>query len=377
MARPSERYPLAIAHDYLTQRGGAERVVLAMSRAFPEAPIYTLLYDPDGTFPEFRDRRIVTSPLNRVGPLRRHHRAALPLLPVAASRLRVPADVVLASSSGWAHAFRTDGRLIVYCHNPARWLYQTTEYLGSGWRGALKGAALALMRAGLVRWDRRAAARADRYLANSSVVRERILRAYGIEAEVLFPPADMNAEGRQHPVPELLDWSGEGYHLVVSRLLPYKNVDVVVEAFTGLDERLVVVGSGPEEARLRSMAGPNVRMLSGLTDEQLRWAYAHAVALIAPSHEDFGLTPLEANAFGKPVVALRAGGYLDTVVEDRSGVFFITADAAALRAALAAAKDRDWDVAEIIGNAQRFSPAVFTERLMQVLAFGPGSRKPR
>jgi glycosyltransferase involved in cell wall biosynthesis len=259
MARPSERYPLAIAHDYLTQRGGAERVVLAMSKAFPEAPIYTLLYDPDGTFPEFRDRRIVTSPLNRVGPLRRHHRAALPLLPVAASRLHVPADVVLASSSGWAHGFRTDGRLIVYCHNPARWLYQADEYLGPGWRAALKRTALAPVRAGLVRWDRRAAARAERYLANSSVVRERILRAYGIQAELLFPPAGVSVHGSQAPVPELLDWSGEGYHLVVSRLLPYKNVDVVIEAFTGLDERLVVVGSGPEEERLRDMAGPNVR----------------------------------------------------------------------------------------------------------------------
>jgi glycosyltransferase involved in cell wall biosynthesis len=366
MARPSERYPLAIAHDYLTQRGGAERVVLAMSRAFPEAPIYTLLYDPDGTFPEFRDRRIVTSPLNRVGPLRRHHRAALPLLPLAASRLRVPADVVLASSSGWAHAFRTDGRLIVYCHNPARWLYQTNEYLGSGWRAALKRAAFAPMRAGLVRWDRRAAARADHYLANSSVVRERIFRAYGIEAQVLFPPAGVNAQGSQVPVPELLDWSGDGYYLVVSRLLPYKNVDVVIEAFTGLDERLVVVGSGPEAERLRAMAGPNIRMLSGLTDEQLRWAYAHAAALVAPSHEDFGLTPLEANAFGKPVVALRAGGYLDTVVENVSGVFFGTPDAAALRTALLAAKDWEWDVAEVVRNAQRFSPETFSDRLVKV-----------
>src|SRR5690606_8013054 len=120
------------------------------------------------------------------------------------------------------------------------------------------------------------------YLANSSVVRERIRTAYGIEAEVLFPPAGMRAEGPQSPVSELVDWAEEGYHLVVSRLMPYKNVDVVLQAFAGLDERLVAVGSGPEEERLWLIAGPNVRMLPGLGDEQLRWTYAHATALIAP-----------------------------------------------------------------------------------------------
>ena len=124
------RPTVAIAHDYLTQRGGAERVVLALHRAFPDATIHTTLYDPDGTYPEFRDARIVTSPINRIGPLRREHRAALPLLPYAVSRLRIDADVVVASSSGWAHGVPTTGRKIVYCHAPARWLYQADAYLG-------------------------------------------------------------------------------------------------------------------------------------------------------------------------------------------------------------------------------------------------------
>ena len=126
MSRPR----VAIAHDYLTQRGGAERVVLAMLRAFPEAEVHTLLYDPEGTFPEFRDAHVVTSPLNRLAPLRRHHRLALPLLAPAASRLRVDADVTLVSTSGWAHGFDIRGRSLVYCHNPARWLYQADDYLG-------------------------------------------------------------------------------------------------------------------------------------------------------------------------------------------------------------------------------------------------------
>ena len=155
MTRPR----VAIAHDYLTQRGGAERVVLALHRAFPEATIHTTLYDPDGTYPEFRDARIETSPLNKVGRLRRSHRAALPFLAPASSRLRIDADVVVASSSGWAHGFAITGRRLVYCHAPARWLYQPVEYLGGPPYSSARGLALAAMRPFLLRWDRRAAAR--------------------------------------------------------------------------------------------------------------------------------------------------------------------------------------------------------------------------
>ena len=136
---------MAIAHDYLTQRGGAERVVLAMLRAFPEATVHTLLYDPDGTFPEFRDARVVTSPLDRIGPLRRNHRLALPVLAPAASRMTVDADLTVVSTSGWAHGFDVRGRSLVYCYNPARWLYQTDDYLGDV--SALSPQALAVRRA--------------------------------------------------------------------------------------------------------------------------------------------------------------------------------------------------------------------------------------
>ena len=147
---------VAIAHDYLTQRGGAERVVLTMLEAFPDATLYTTLYDPESTYPEFRDARIVTSALDRFGPLRRHHRAALPLLAAASSRLRVDADVTVVSSSGWAHGFDISGRRLVYCHNPARWLYQADDYLGGSSSRARTGRlALALGAPPLRRWDRR------------------------------------------------------------------------------------------------------------------------------------------------------------------------------------------------------------------------------
>ncbi|WP_427383657.1 glycosyltransferase [Janibacter sp. G56] len=236
---------IAIAHDYLTQRGGAERVVLAMLRAFPDATIHTTLYDADGTFPEFRDADIRVSPLNRAGVLRRHHRAALPLLlPFAASGLNIDADLVIASSSGWAHGFPTTGRKLVYCHAPARWLYQSERYLGGDPRRSPVGLALLALKAPLRAWDQRAAATGDTYLANSHVVRERIGEAYGIDAQVLPPPFAVDTTGPMEPVPTVAAWAEGGYHLVVSRLLPYKNVDRIIDAFRGLPERLLVIGAG-------------------------------------------------------------------------------------------------------------------------------------
>lgn len=252
-----------------------------MLRAFPDATVHTTLYDPEGTFPEFRDARIVTSPLNRVGLLRRHHRAALPFLAPAASRMRIDADVVIASSSGWAHGFPTTGRKLVYCHAPARWIYQSETYLGSALRRSPKGWALLGLRAALRRWDQRAARTGDRYLANSHVVRDRIHEAYGINAEVLAPPFALDTAGHQDPVPEIADWVG--YHLVVSRLLPYKNVDEIIDAFRGLPERLVVVGAGPMLDELRESAPSNVAVVTDLTDDQMRWVYANASALVAAS----------------------------------------------------------------------------------------------
>jgi glycosyltransferase involved in cell wall biosynthesis len=359
----THRPRVAIAHDYLTQRGGAERVVLALHRAFPDAPIHTTLYDPAGTYPEFRDAHVVTSPIDRVAPLRRDHRAALPVLPWAISRLPVEADVVVASSSGWAHGVPTTGRKLVYCHAPARWLYQTDAYLGGPAARSVRGRALLAVGSRLRRWDRAAAASADRYLANSSVVRDRVREAYGIEADVVAPPYGIDASGPRENVPALLDWADDGFLLVVSRLLPYKNVDVAVDAVRGLDERLVVVGSGPLEARLRAEAPGNVRLVTGLTDAQLRWTYAHASRLLAPSLEDFGLTPLEAAAFGVPTLALHAGGYLDTIDTSANGAFFDAPTVEAVRCAVLEAREQRWDPDAVRAHAARFSEERFHARM--------------
>lgn len=352
---------IAIAHDYLTQRGGAERVVLTMQRAFPEATIYTTLYHPEGTYPEFASANIRTSWLNRFAVFRRDHRKALPLLALAASTLRVDADVVVVSSSGWAHAFPTRGKRVVYCYSPARWLYQTDTYLGREATHSLKGLALLGLRPFLRWWDRRKARRAGHYLAISRVVQERIRRTYGMPSHVVPAPHSFDASLPSEPIEEIAE--REGYYLVVSRLLPYKNVTEVVEAFRGMpDQSLVIIGDGPLRETLLADLPTNVTLLRGLSDGQMRWAYQHCKAVIAPSIEDYGLTPLEGGVFGKPTLALRAGGYLDTIKEGLSGDFFETPTAEAI--AEAVRRDRDnWDPKAIIEHVDQFSERHFIERL--------------
>lgn len=363
------RPEIAIAHDYLTQRGGAERVVLAMHRAFPEAIIYTTLYDPDGTYPEFRDANIVVSPLNRFPLFRRNPRLALPLLPLAASALKVPADVVVASSTGWAHGFQMNGRVFVYCHSPARWLYLTEQYLGASASRSLVGWAVSLLKPLLRRWDQRAAHRAHQYVANSTTVQQRVMEVYGINASVFHPPHSVDTAGVRESVPGLEEFIHAGGHfLVVSRLLPYKNVDQAIQAFQGLEERLLIVGAGPQANRLRASLPKNVRLVSGLTEAQMRWAYATCAAVIAPSHEDFGITPLEAGAWGKPTIALRAGGYLDTIVEGVTGMFFEEPVASQIRESVLQFQPEEWNAESIRSHVAKFSEDKFSVRLRREIS---------
>jgi glycosyltransferase involved in cell wall biosynthesis len=311
--------PVAIVHDYLTQRGGAERVVETFIAAFPGAPVLTSLYDADATFEAFRAVDVRTGVLDRVAALRRHHRAALPLLAPWFMTRNVDADVVLASSSGWAHEVRTDGRLVVYCHAPARWLYQRDRYLGDahGGAGVAARCGLAVLSPALRSIDRAAARRADTYLANSSATAAQVRRLYGRDAEVLCPSPALDPAGARAEVAGL----EEGVVLCVSRLLPYKHVDIVIEAARALpDRRFCIVGDGPERRRLESAAPRNVTFLGVIGDDELRSCYAAASVLVALSYEDFGLTPLEAASFGTPTVARRFGGYLDTVVDHVTGV---------------------------------------------------------
>lgn len=356
---------VAIAHDYLTQRGGAERVVLTLAKAFPDAPIYTTLYSPDDTYPEFADHRVVVSWLNRISLFRKNHRLALPLLPLAAKSLKSNADVLVVSSSAFAHGARNTGRVLVYCHTPPRFLYLSDEYLGSGAAARLIGAALKPLKP-LFRWmDRAAANRADRYVANSSVVRKRIDEIYGFEADLVFPPHAIDLDGAKESISDASEFGR--YSLLVSRLLPYKNVDKVVEAFRSMPEQnLLIVGAGPLAAELRASLPPNVKLVSGLTDAQMRWAYSNATFLIAPSFEDFGLTVVEGAAWGLPAITLGAGGYLDTVVPDVTGVYFQEPTAEAIVEAFKRALGKDWDRERIRAHAGIFSEGRFIAKIQEM-----------
>ncbi len=354
---------VALVHDYLTQRGGAERVVLAMAGAFPAAPLYTSLYHPGSTFPAFRGIDVRTSPIDRAALLRRHHRLAFPLLAPAMSRMRVDADIALCSSSGWAHGVAATGRKIVYCHTPARWLYQSDRYL----EGMPSAAGVALRSAGplLRRWDVRAARSADCYLVNSTVVRDRVRLLYQIEPEVLPPPMTFQVEGEAKPVEGLEG----GFMLSVSRLLPYKNVGPIVDAFRQLPaQRLVVAGAGPLLEDLRAKAPANVTLLGAVDDATLRWLYRSCLGLVAASYEDFGLTPVEAAAFGKPTTALRWGGFLDTVIDGVTGTFFDEPSAGLIASAISELLDQHWDPRRLIDHAERFSTGRFQDCLRKLVS---------
>jgi glycosyltransferase involved in cell wall biosynthesis len=216
------------------------------------------------------------------------------------------------------------------------------------------------MRPRLRRWDRRAAASADLYLTSSTAVRERIREAYGIPAELVPPPYAIDPGGPREALPDV----EPGFYLCVSRLLPYKNLDAVVAAFGLLPERrLLLVGDGPIAGRLRRAAPPNVIFRRRVTDRQLRWLYSSCRALVAAAHEDYGLTPLEAAAFGKPAAVLRWGGFLDTVVEGRTGLFFDAPEPAAIATAVRRLESAAFGSHAIVAHAERYSEANFIEAL--------------
>lgn len=354
---------VALVHDYLNQRGGAERVVLELAAMFPRAPLYTSLYRPESTFPGFRALDVRTSPLQRL-PVDRRFRALLPLYPAAFRALgELDAELVLSSSSGWAHAVRTSPRAFhaVYCYTPARWLYG--QYMGS----ASAQRALAPFAGALRRLDARAARRADLYIGISRLVSDRIRRVYGREAPVVYPPVDV---ARFAPSPR-----GERL-LVVSRLLAYKRVDLVVDAATRAGLGLDVVGDGPALADLRRRAGPTVRFHGRLPDADITELFQCCRAFCLPGAEDFGITPVEANAAGKPVVAFAGGGALETVVDGVTGTFFARQTPDALLDALRRCDALETAPAAIAEHAARFSVRAFRESLSAVLADATARARP-
>jgi glycosyltransferase involved in cell wall biosynthesis len=330
-------------------------VVLELAAIWPSAPIYTSLYRPGSTFPQFATHDVRASPLDRL-PVDDGFRSLFPLYPAAFRALGVLApDLALSSSSGWAHGVRTAPGTFhaVYCHTPARWLY-ATEHLGASRRTQALTPALGAFR----RWDRRAAHRADLYIANSDETRRRIALRYGLQAPVVYPPVDID---RFRP-------SERGERLlVVSRLLPYKRVDVVVDAATQAGIGLDIVGIGPAMADLQRRAGPTVAFHGRLEDDDVTRLMEACRAFCLPAKEDFGITPVEANAAGKPVVALRAGGALESIEDGVSGCFFDRHDPADLLDAVRRCDRIDTTPEGIAAMARRFSPKAFHDCLLSTL----------
>ncbi|MGH3504504.1 MAG: glycosyltransferase [Nocardioidaceae bacterium] len=348
---------VAIVHDYLTQRGGAERVALALLRAFPNARLLTSVYNPEGTFAEFRNYDVETLWLNRFRIFRRDPRLALPLLPNAFSGAFVGGvDLVICSSSGWSHGVLTDAPKLVYCHNPARWLYQTSDYLRSV-PAALRPAVRGLLPY-LLRWDQAASRSVGQYVANSTVVRDRVWRTYGRPADVVHPPIGVQCRSPSVAVPGI----EPGFLLTVSRLRAYKNVRQVCEAVATLpSERLVVVGGLPERARGSWPA--HVVGLTDVPDEQMRWLYANCAGLVAVGHEDFGLTPVEAYSFGKPAIVLRGGGYIDTSIDGLTGVFVEAATTEQMQTGIRRLRAATFDPCTLRDHAARYTQQAFASAM--------------
>lgn len=354
---------VAFVQDHLVQRGGAERGLLSMLKAAPTAEIVTPFYVPEHCYPEFRSCRIRTSPLNRLGPVRRRHRMTLPAMPVIMSGLTVDADVVICGTSGWAQGVRTSGRKVLYFYALTRWLYEQEAYLkgaGRGTRLAAKGLAPVLER-----WDRRTVASGDRFITEGTVMQRRLREIYGIDAEVIPLPNTLDVGAERREVVGL----EPGFHLCASRLMPYKNVDVLVAAFADLpQERLVVAGDGPMLERLRQTATPNVTFLGRCDDDVLRWLYGACRAVITAAIEPFGLTPVEGAAFAKPTVALKDGGFVDTVVDGHTGVHFDAAEPELVRRAVERAAAMRFDEAAILEHSEQYAEDLFVQRVADVIA---------
>jgi glycosyltransferase involved in cell wall biosynthesis len=341
---PRRAARVVVVHDYLTQRGGAERVLLAILDAFPGARLLTSVYEPSRTYPEFKRFHVETTWLQRFGPFRRDPRLAMPLLGRAfAGRTISDADLVICSSSGWAHGVRTDAPKLVYCHNPARWLYQPDDYFGSLPRPVRRAARLA--GEPLRSRDRKWASQADAYVANSNNVAGRVRQEYGIDPDIVHPPVAIDRFGPQRR-PAAVPSS---FFLTISRERCYKNVEAISQAAARVGTPLVVVGGAadpyPSESTIH---------LGRVPDDELRWLYANCLALVAAGHEDFGLTPIEANSFGSPVLALRAGGYLETVSDGVSGLFFDEASPAAIADVMRHFLDRRFHEYEVRQHAANF-----------------------
>jgi glycosyltransferase involved in cell wall biosynthesis len=365
---------LVLAHDYLGQFGGAEKVVLELCRTFPDAPLYASYYAPDRTFAEFQEQDVRTTFLNAAPGIEKWYRAYLAAYPLAFRMANLPdCDVVLSSSSAFAKGVKIPSSAvhICYCHSPMRFAWGLDAYLNNDCRrNALISTGLRPMMRALCEWDLRTNTNVDLFIANSQNVAGRIERLYGRHADVIYPPVEL---GRFAP-------NGRGpedFYLVVSRLAGYKRVDLAVEACTKLRRRLIVAGDGPQRAYLESIAGPTVEFLGTVGWAAVPDLMSRCRALLFCGDEDFGMVPVEAMASGRPVIAYGRGGALETVVDGETGLFFDMPFSESLMAAIVRFEALDDFPSDACAKrAATFSDDRFRRQITEVVQQASLAREP-
>jgi len=360
---------IALVCDFLTKFGGAQQVLLAMHELYPEAPIHCLLYDEKGTMNKFANAKIVPSGLQK-SVLHKRPKFLLPKFASAVEEFDLSQyDVVISSSDSFAHGVITKPATfhLCYCHTPMRYAWDwANEYLAENNIGfGLKGIAVRNIIHNLRIWDRVAADRVDHFLANSENVRTRIAKYYRTESEVLFPPVDLEGikpSGKPH----------EDYYLIVSRIEPYKKIKLAVEAFKDLKQKLVIVGEGSDLDHLKSIASDNIEFVGPKYDQELYTYFQNAKAFIFPGEDDFGITPVESMAAGRPVSAFRKGGTLETVIEGKTGVFFDESTAESLKKSVVQLEEHydDFSPEACRKQAELFSKKSFQSALKKAVDEG-------
>jgi glycosyltransferase involved in cell wall biosynthesis len=333
-------------------------VFLAMSDIWPEADIYTAVYDERGTEGRFADREVRTSFLQRLRPSARTFRTLLPLYPAAIESFDFSGyDVVVSSSSAWAHGVICDESTVhvCYCHNPFRYAWNDRDRTLAERRDPVSRSMLRALFRRWRQWDWIAAQRVDRYLANSRTTQARIRAYFGRESRVIYPPVETERFSTGTP---------GGYYVVLSELMPHKRIDRAVEAFNRLRLPLVIAGDGPDGRHLRRMAGPTIRFAGRVSDREVARLLAGSRALVVTAVEEFGIAAVEAQAAGRPVISVGAGGALETVEDGVTGCFW-SGEADELAAAVAAFDDAAIDPAACVENASRFDVEAFRDALPQ------------
>jgi glycosyltransferase involved in cell wall biosynthesis len=354
---------VALVHDYLNQPGGAEKVVEVFAEMFPEAPIYTSVYDADRMPDAWRARDIRTSFMQKLSPRLSVAKALFPLYPAAFELFDFRKyDLVLSSTTTFAKAVitRPETCHICYCNNPTRFLWMYHDYFENERFPRALGAMFPWLLSPLRVWDYTVAQRVDYFIAGSKNAARRIAKYYRRQSDVVQPPID----GASFWISDDI----EDYFLVVSRLQSYKRIDLAVTACSRLGLPLRIVGDGPDRSRLQGLAGPSVGFLGRLGENEVRQQMSRCRAFIFPGEEDFGLTPLEAQASGRPVIAYGAGGALETVKDGETGAYFRATSVEALAEVLLNFDETRFDPPKLRSHALHFDKDVFKRRLRQVLS---------